>query len=307
VPEVSDPVAADLNEAADLCDLACSRYATFAARRMPDGAPHESHFKVSCRAATRQYGPSGDWDEGWLLTGTLHSEVYLLAASQHVAGIAALLRAREVAFPIAPIARSISELSARIVWLLDHRSMSIRQRCARALLDYLDSTQREKQAAIAFQHPEASKIGHRHRYVRRELPRELFYPSEIKEGPRGALILGKQQLLGPAQMVEEAGRIVGSPEAKSTYDFLSAHAHPTMFAIAEMLHTEVDGEVLRHEVRIEDADFPTKLTLNAVADFQRAWRQLTSWLMAGLDEVDEVQVAHLKLQDKLYGANGGDK
>jgi hypothetical protein len=304
VPEVDEQVAADLDAAADLCDLAYARYLTFAADLPPDGAAKDSPFKQSCRLANRQYGPSGNWDESWVQTATFHSEVYLLAASQHLTGIAALLRAREVAFPIAPLARSISELSARIVWLLDHRSLGIRQRCARAVLDYVDSTLREKQAAVAFQHRQASMIGQKYHYVRKVLPAQLFDPSEIVISPSGTLILSKQRLLGPSQMVEESGRIVDSPEAKSTYDFLSAHVHPTIFAIAEMLHTEIDGEVLRHEVRIEDADFPTKLTLNAVADFQRAWRQLTSWLMAGLDEVDEVQVAHLKLQDKLYGRTG---
>lgn len=102
-------------------------------------------------------------------------------------------------------------------------------------------------------------------------------------------------------MVEEAGRIVGSAEAKSTYDFLSAHVHPTIFAIAEMLHSEVDGEVLRHEVKIEDAAYPTKLALNAVADFSGLGASSHLGCRPGLTRSTRWRRLTSRLQDALYG------
>jgi len=291
-PTVAPGIQTTLNEAADLCDLARDLFVDFGVRtewEVEPGSPRD----LAAQDARRQFGPGGTWDDSLIVQGSFHAQLYLLLAAQHLGGLASLLRTGEAAFPIAPVARSVAEAAARVIWLLDNELPRVRQRCARVLHDLIDSSQRRKTSALAFNHPDAPKIGGEHARLRKQTLPRLFYASEIQVEDNGDLVICNQRLLGPSRMVKEAGRVTGTAAIQASYDYLSSATHPTASAIGEWLTTTQDvSGLVRYDVRIDDAVYPTRVAGNAVADFHRAWRQAIFWFGLDPKENDLLRRAH---------------
>lgn len=131
-------------------------------------------------------------------------------------------------------------------------------------------------------HPELPKIAQQLSDLERRFLPAWFYKSEIEREPNGNLVLAGQRMPGPAQMVVEASKITSSADAPGAYAYLSSGAHPTYFAIHEMLtSTQIGAGHVRHQIDFTDVRYQASLGANAVADVLFGWNRLATWLGLG--------------------------
>ena len=117
-PVVSPANAAALDGHADHVDKILDTYYDWVVQT--DWLPTaDSQQQREARALERQFGPGGDWDAYDAEHALGLGSIMLSAAGQHLEGSIALLRARQVIVPLAPLSRSVIEVAGRTAWMLD--------------------------------------------------------------------------------------------------------------------------------------------------------------------------------------------
>lgn len=271
--------AAILDALSDHVDRVLDAFADFGTRTMwtpTDDSPFE-HDKWRL---ARQYGPSLYWDDEAANYVSANGVLFTSVAGQHLEALRVVLRAREVVFPPAIIARPILEIAGHVFWLLDPNLLSVRDRAARAWLARLQDATRKKTAAITVQHPDAPKFGVTVRQIRRTEVPARFYPSEIAEGNRGTIRLRGQSHPGLEDALDYISSATGVEwNTSGMYSYLSNASHPTLHVITDSLH-ETGGQVTGFG--LDDVTLPYRITRMAIMCFVRCW-QLTA-AYHGLDQ-----------------------
>lgn len=160
------------------------------------------------------------------------TDLWTLVGGEQLASMAALLRADEYVFGLFPLARSVIEHSAAVVWVLDP-ACSVEERCARAALA-MDRSNEELVTASAHL---ADKKNDTYR-ARRDAMRQ--HRADVQEQfPEGTDLeahpksIAGQALLPPTGLVKHFANSGGyNPrEWEGIYDYLCAAAnHPTLAA-----------------------------------------------------------------------------
>jgi hypothetical protein len=225
----------------------------------------------------RRFGPGGAWDDADLRRGLVMAFAHLLAATRYLTAISKLLRASEI-FALAPLIRSVYELSSRVTWLLDPR-LSVRERAARIYLTRLEDATRAKSTGKSLNHPDLVKLGHQVRSMRRSFLTSRFYPSEIAD-ENGILTVCGQKLPGiRAGLVLMDDVYRNGWNSPGIYDYLSDATHPTFYAAFEsfdFIRSDEDGR-LRWNVNLRDVTFPYRMTRASLLVFLSLWSLLAKY------------------------------
>lgn len=230
--------------------------------------------------ALRQYGPGGGWDAATPNYAGSNGVLFTAVAGQHLEGISALLRAREIIFAPSPLARAILEIAGHVFWLLDPGVHHVRDRAARVWLAQIQDTTRRKTAAVAVSHPGASRVGAAVRELRTKTVPSLFYPSEVGKGPRGTITLRGQAYPGFDEILGYISRASSVPwNTSGMYAYLSNASHPTLHIITDSLHVE-GNEITGFGLR--DVTLPYRIVRMALACVIRCWRLTAAY--HGLDQ-----------------------
>lgn len=196
---------------------------------------------------------------------TLVSEVivtYLEIAAGHLGGLAALYRSGEAMFPPLPLARSVLELTAHVMWVIGKPPVVAADILARAYLEEFTSRETAKQSAGRMD----AKTSAPHQRAKREWiefrDRVIAtFPKTTAEdlGGNPRMIAG-QVLPRPEDCVEEmfdqlhaaAGGIT-KRQASGVYGFLCAGTHPSLYQAKQWRqyvdHGDHVGTILRVGVR----------------------------------------------------------
>lgn len=160
------------------------------------------------------------------------ADLWTLVASEQMASMATIIRASEHAFGLFPLARSVIEHSAAVVWVLDP-AVSPERRCARAALS-IDRSNEKLVTAAAHLADKSDPTYLARRRTMREFRDEIVsdFPRDTDLNARPKLIAGETPLSPTAMVVHfaEAGGF-NSREWEGIYDYLCAAAnHPTLAA-----------------------------------------------------------------------------
>jgi len=197
---------------------------------------------------------------------------------------AALLRAREVIFPLAPLSRTILETSGHIAWLLDPRP-TVRQRAARAFLARVVDVTRGKAAAKALNQPLLNSFGDALHQLRKvDLP-QRFYPSEIERTDAGELIIAKQRYPGLSALMPYLDEVHRHDwNSPGMYSWLSNVSHPTPNVL--LVLSAPDGDLAR--IQIPDAGYPYRICRAGLLAFLRGWALLYSYVGHDSEPIDNL-------------------
>lgn len=197
---------------------------------------------------------------------TLISEVvvtYLEIAAGHLGGLAALYRSGEAMFPPLPLARSVLELTAHVMWVIGKPPVEAEEILARAYLEEFTSRETAKQAAgrMDLKTSESHQRAKREWTEFRERILAVFQETDMNElggSPVGRTI-GGQVFPRPEDCVEAMFDMlhaavggINQRQASGVYGFLCAGTHPSLFQARAMRryvdHGDHAGTILRVDV-----------------------------------------------------------
>lgn len=281
-----------LADCAELYTSATRGFNTFL-ERLPDPPYSQTSPAVQwARAASENIGPRGAWPEDLIDRLTRRVMIYMIVSQRYLISMHALTLHNPYGPGLAPLARCIAEATGKTAWLLDNKlglTDRTRERVARLLLDEEDDSRRRKTLMIGLSHPDRAKAGDDHRASRDAVAKPTyFHPSEIKTDASGTVMLRGESLPGPAQLVRTAESILDkSPGgAEFVYGYLSAVAHPTMFAYLEVISRD-------------DVIFCAKLANYAVLSFHDGWRMFSAWIDHDFPEADAVRELHSAIAERI--------
>jgi hypothetical protein len=232
----------------------------------------DSPMAADLKSLKRKFGPGGDWQGDELNHALTSAMVFLVVQEQHIQALAALLRQQLVFFSIAPIARSVLELSGRVAWLLDTRIDS-RTRAARGFLGQIEDATKAKRTAYALDMKHASKFGQRLHDVRKVTAPARFDESEIETMKDGVMLIRKQRLPGLRDSLRINEEVHQNPwNAGGMYDYLSNATHPTLYTALEMF--SVDGQTSSGRMtslHLENMILPYRLCRTSAQAFLDTW------------------------------------
>lgn len=240
----------ELSELADSCRAAFLRTATATHWQPAKGSPAA---KVQAALAIRD-------PAGFMLV----SEVvvtYLEIAADHFGGLAVLYRYGEAMFPPVPLARSVLELTAHVMWVLGESSGTADDILARAYLEEMINRETAKQAADrmdsdAHQSAELEWAKFRDHVI-------AVFPETTKSDLGGNAIgrrIAGQVFPRPETSVEDlfellhrgAGSSVTARQGAGMYGFLSGGTHPSLYQARQLRmyvdHGDYVGTVLKADV-----------------------------------------------------------
>lgn len=160
--------------------------------------------------------------------------LYSRVGSDHLAGMAALLRAREVWYPFGALARAAVENGARTVRVLDPRT-DVRGRCARAWLEELASAHfyHEAVAHLTDKKGEGYDLARERRRLVKEIASTTFADVQLQDDPF-KWSLDSHRYLRITDVVDEwTGWRDDDLPGRGVYDALSLYPHPQGFAARE--------------------------------------------------------------------------
>lgn len=286
--------------AAELLAFARRCYSAYCARVQKFDLDESSPLAKFRLAVARKYGPAGDWDPELAMRLSLHAHIYLSTATQHMDGLETLLVHAWNGLSIGPLARSVTEASGRLMWLLDFRlsvnGEGARRRVARFLLDEEDNARRYNKIAWRVGSPDRAIAGDRARVAKLAVRKPgIFWPSEIDTSERtGRLVLCGERLPGPSQIVRIAGEMVGhdGQHIAGNYGYMSGMTHPTTFGLVGTLGSSfVECDGLRFLLPRNDGKFALRLALNATRAFHLAWQLWVAWTATPSEEIDALDRA----------------
>lgn len=241
-------------------------------RRTRWRAKVDSPLEEESQRMKRHYGPGGDWRGEQARHAGEIASLFSLAAAQHLDAIRVLLENREVIFSLAPLSRSVLEITGHTFWLLDtavHNSP--RRRAARVVLAQIDDATRRVTAAKQVHHTDVEAYVKHLRRLRRDVVPSMFYPSEIEVDGSGRLTLCGEKVprLGGSFKYIEA--VTGVDwNTTGMYAYLSNASHPTYHVVRDAyVFDEVTG---KGSFVADDARLPYLLTRAALMSFIRTWQ-----------------------------------
>lgn len=267
-PEQDEQVQHRLNELAELAE-AC-RDAFLSTAETSHWQPVNRSPAAKLTVDLEQLDPAGF---------ILVSEVvvtYLEIAAGHLGGIAALYRSGQAMFPPLPLARSVLELTAHVMWVLGMPPLTARDILARAYLEEFTSRETAKQAAGRM----APKTSESHQRAKREWVEfrdrviAVFPETDANQlggGPVGRAIAG-QEFPRPEDCVEEmfdqlhaAVGGITMRQAAGVYGFLCAGTHPSLFQTRAMRRYVDHGDHLGTILSIDVGHLERLLAITVAA------------------------------------------
>jgi hypothetical protein len=221
----------------------------------------------------RQFGPVGTdlWDGRDADRAAEIAALFGQLAAQHLDAIRVLLDAREVIFSLAPLTRSVLEITGHVYWLLDPAIHNRpRDRAARVLLARIDDATRRKTAAKYVTHPDLEQMVKRLRHLRREVLPRQFYPSEIENLDGGLRIRGQRvpELGESLRYIEQVTGVDWN--TRGMYAYLSNASHPTYHVVRDVY--EFDETTGAGAFVARDGRLPYLMTRAAIMSFVRCWQ-----------------------------------
>lgn|GEM_PF-1480057 len=232
--------------------------------------PAQGSYAAKVQAALAARDPHGF---------TLVSEVvvtYLEIAANHLGGLAVLYRHGEAMFPPVPIARSILELTAHVMWVLGDASGTADDILARAYLEELNSRETAKQAAGRMgsdAHQRAKLEWAKFRdHVIAVFPETT--KSDLGENSNGRLLAG-QVFPRPEASVEElfdllhrnAGSSITARQGSGIYGFLSGGTHPSLYQARQLRRYVDHGDYVSTVLKADVAHLERLLTVPIIAHY----------------------------------------
>lgn len=208
---------------------------------------------------------------------------YCGAASAHMAGLAAVIRANQ-RYTVPLVGRSILEHAQRALWLLEatHNNTSrvedrltARERAARAQIEnlYSDHHYRDTIEKLIGS-SEALQQARRH-YKERKKTIQDWFPGAVVDGLSSGWLIEGQCHLGPTAMSKWYFDTMGlGARVDGIYDALSGWSHPTVWGIrdCQQVSEGSDGGVVITWVR--DDSFIEKVCFNVVTTAYRMLSQV---------------------------------
>ena len=164
--------------------------------------------------------------------------IYVTTASEHLAGLGALYKQREVMYSPGPLLRAVVEHCARALWVLQKDGTPVEDRLARAFLEALFSAEQAKRTAghLEGRQSDLYRLEAARFAGTREIAEQVFGESILDEDGRHRL--RGQHLPGLEDCVAWMFSFLGQPLTESAalgvYDFLSNLSHPTLYPHAQM-------------------------------------------------------------------------
>lgn len=225
-------------------------------------------------------------------------QTYLLTASGHLGGLAALYARGEVLFSPPVLIRATIENCAHAVWVVGEDSDEpAEDRLARAYLEeFLSADEAKKNAGLMHAKSHASYVRALAYYKALKVEIRERFPSntELLEG-RDSTVNGLQ-LLGPEATVgrmyaltESYGGTIGGRAAKGIYGFLSNMTHPTLYP-ARQSRVWIDDPSVGHAVAKLRINLSTTeaAARGALAAFYNALTYVTSYFGWSTETVDRL-------------------
>lgn len=258
-PSLSSDVVERLNELAELAEGCRSAFLEMSAQShwRPAGGSQAERWQNDITDPAVSDQVRAGYDLVSEVVGT-----YLEIAANHLGGIAALLRGREVMFAPLPLVRSIIEHAAHTVWVLGDGRGAANDMLARAYLEEFASWEFAKQAAGRMGSKTSPDYEHAERRWKTIRDRAIAaFPGTTPTDLGGpARTLSGQTLPGPEEAVQqlfdliyrEAGGTVDARQAQGMYAFLCSGTHPSTYQ-AQQLRVPVDhgdhaGTILQMDV-----------------------------------------------------------
>lgn len=205
---------------------------------------------------------------------------YLLVASGHLGGLAALHAAGEVVFPPGMLVRAVLENCARAMWILGDETSSPQDRLARAYLEDLLSAEEGKKNAGRL----GPKNGDGHVQAAAAFKRlrndvvALFPGATLEELNKGQL--AGETLLKPEACVmwmydflhARTGSSIDERTGQGVYGFLSNMTHPTLYPVRQLRewHPAADHDGHMQSSLVVDVDYLERQASAAVVAFYNA-------------------------------------
>lgn len=248
----------------------------------------ESPLEHVRQGLLKQFGPGGDWDGAEAERAGRLGTLMLAVSGQHLEAMRALILARQVVFPIAPLARSILEAAGRTFWLTDPKLVGPRNWAARVWMARLEDITRRVTTAKGLQNQKVLEelVKRKQRLRRSDVP-SRFYPSEI-ENRDGVITLCGQHPPGLSGSLKHVAAGMGVEDFHTgMYAYLSDLTHPTSYAALEALQPAKDGDL--HSFGSGDLRREYLIIRTALIAYQQAWYVLTTFF--GLDSAEVARIS----------------
>ena len=172
-----------------------------------------------------------------MIADVIHS--FLVMASGHLGGLAALFSSAEVMFSPPVLIRAVIENCAHAVWVLgDNPEEPADHRLARAYLEELLSAEEEKKNAgrmLTKVHPAFMRADADYKALKAEILARFAGATKANLGEKSLL---NQKLPGLENAVtwmyavtKRSGGVIGFEEATGIYGFISNMTHPTLYSV----------------------------------------------------------------------------
>jgi hypothetical protein len=245
-----------------------------------DDSPQQ--YELACMK--QQFGPAGDWDGSDAQNALGLGSMFLSLSTQHLEGVVALVRARQIIVPLAPIVRSLFEACCRVAWMLEPLKprphliapLPIRLRAARVTAIRLEDLSRAKAVAVSLGARQAPKWGAEVRKLRQTTIPGMFYPSEISLQPDGSIVICEQRLPGLREGALAYEKTFGVDwKAGGAYDYLSNASHPTPTTVLELTVPEAIGT---RRFGIGNPSYPSRLCRLAAVSVLHTWNLMAQYI-----------------------------
>jgi len=234
-------------------------------------------------------GPDGPWRENEAQLPLVVANVFGLAASEHVAALAALFDSGEVIFSTAPLVRAVVEHVSHALWVMDNEIVE-RPRVARATLELIEGARQSRNTAARLGSPGNHRFAQEHDFQMEQVQRR-FWPEEQARDDRGRLVLVGQRLPTMEEAVKRSGEMLSWPTS-GVYDYLANASHPTFHTIVSSIKQTPapQGGMIWHAA-LDDVGYLEKLVRLANGYLLNLAHAITSYLGhpdAGLAEWREL-------------------
>ncbi|GIT78489.1 hypothetical protein LLS1_01580 [Leifsonia sp. LS1] len=213
-------------------------------------------------------------------------QTYLLTASGHMGGLAALYSSGEVFFSPPALIRAVIENCAHALWVLgDDSDEPPENRLARAYAEDLLSAEEAKKNAGRMRlktHPTYDAAKETYTEIKRQIQTRFPTTDNVALGKH---IVNGQALLGPEATVawmydltERSGGTISVRAGIGVYGFLSNLTHPTLYPARQMRSWVVDPGTGFNIANLRlDMDFVENQARAALAAFYNALTYVTSY------------------------------